>query len=72
MEKIEQLRIRINELAHKDKTIGLTEEEIAERAELRKEYIDEFKKGFKHNILDNLYIMDKDGNKIKAKPKKKG
>ena len=72
MEKIEQLRIRINELAHKDKTIGLTEEEIAERAELRKESIDEFKKGFKHNILDNLYIMDKDGNKIKAKPKKKG
>ena len=36
-----------------------------------KEYIAEFKKGMKKNIMDNLYIMDKDGNKVKVEPKKK-
>ncbi len=70
MTKMEQLIKRINELAHKNKTEGLTNAEIAERDELRKEYIAEFKRGMKHNILDNLYIMDKDGNKVKVEPKK--
>ena len=40
-------------------------------ADETKEYIAEFKKGMKKNIMDNLYIMDKDGNKVKVEPKKK-
>lgn len=70
MAKIDELLVRINELAAKNKSVGLTDEELAERDKLRKEYIEEYKKGFKQNILDNLYIIDKDGNKVKAKPKK--
>ncbi len=71
MAKIDDLLVRINELAAKNKAEGLTEEEIAERDKLRKEYIAEYKKGFKQNILDNLYIIDANGNKVKVKPKKK-
>lgn len=70
MSNMEQLIKRINELAHKNKTIGLTNDELEERDRLRKEYLSEFRKGMKHNIMDNLYIMDKDGNKVKAQPKK--
>lgn len=70
MAEMEQLIKRINELAHKNKTVGLTDEELIERDKLRKEYIAEFRKGMKHNIMDNLYIMDKDGNKVKIQPKK--
>ena len=69
--KMDKLVKRINELAHKNKTQGLTDEELKERDALRKEYIAEFKKGMKKNIMDNLYIMDKDGNKVKVEPKKK-
>jgi UPF0291 protein SE_1024 len=73
MAKIDDLIVRINELAAKNKTeTGLTEEEIKERDQLRKEYIAEFRKGFKNNILDNLYVVDKDGNKVKVEPKNKG
>ena len=35
---------RINELARKKKTVGLTEDEWKEQAELRAEYLREFKK----------------------------
>ena len=49
----------------------ITDEELKERDILRKEYIAEFKKGMKKNIMDNLYIMDKDGNKVKVEPKNK-
>ena len=34
---------RINELAAKNKTVGLTEEELAERDKLRRIYIDSYK-----------------------------
>ena len=69
--KMDKLVKRINELAHKNKTQGLTDEELKERDILRKEYIAEFKKVMKKNIMDNLYIMDKDGNKVKVEPKNK-
>ena len=34
---------RINELARKKKTVGLTEAEVAEQATLRREYLDGFR-----------------------------
>ena len=40
---------RINTLSHKQKTIGLTEEEKAEQAALRKEYVAMWKKAWKRN-----------------------
>ena len=70
IEKVENKMDKlVKELAHKNKTQGLTDEELKERDVLRKEYIAEFKRGMKKNIMDNLYIMDKDGNKVKVEPK---
>ena len=59
---------RINELARKAKTVGLTAEEEQERAVLRRSYIDSVLGSLKSN-LDNTYIMDEKGNKEKLKKK---
>lgn len=48
---------RINELARKSKTVGLTPEEAAEQQRLRREYIDAFKANLKSQ-LDNIEIVD--------------
>lgn len=61
---------RINELAKKAKAAGLTPEEEKERAELRAEYLKEFRAGFEQNILSNLYVVDDKGNKTKVERKK--
>ncbi|TBL80215.1 DUF896 domain-containing protein [Paenibacillus thalictri] len=50
---------RINELARKAKTVGLTDEEIVERNELRKRYINAFKNSLRDQ-LDNIKFVDKD------------
>ena len=55
---------RINELAHKVKTVGLTPEEEAERAVLRQEYLAAFRKNLRAQ-LDNTYVVDEKGNKRK-------
>ena len=55
---------RINELAKIAKTRALTEEEQAERARLRKEYLAEFRKAFQQQ-LDNTYVQYDDGTKVK-------
>ena len=55
---------RINELARKAKTEGLTEEEKAEQALLRREYIDGFKNSMRQT-LDNTYVVSDDGEKRK-------
>ena len=60
---------RINELARKAKTPeGLTEAEAAERAVLRRAYIDSVASGLKGQ-LDNTYLVDEKGNKEKLKKK---
>ena len=41
---------RINLLANKKKTVGLTEEEQKEQDELRKEYLKLFKEGFRQRL----------------------
>lgn len=51
---------RINELAKKNKAIGLTNEEIKEQSLLRSKYLDDFRKYFR-GILDNTKIQDSDG-----------
>ncbi len=61
----DKLIVRINEIANKAKTVGLTEEEIKEREKLRKEYIKNFREKFKKEILDNIYIVEEDGSKKK-------
>lgn len=66
---MEQKKIdRINELAKKMKAEGLTEEEKAEQAVLRREYIDSFKRSLTGQ-LDNMYIVDEKGNKTKVERK---
>lgn len=55
---------RINELAHKAKTEGLTPEETAERDKLRRIYIDSVKANL-IGQLDNTYLVDEKGNKRK-------
>ena len=59
---------RINTLAHKAKAVGLTEEEKAEQAILRRAYIDSVLGNLKGQ-LDNTYIVDGQGNKRKLKEK---
>ena len=59
---------RINELAKKAKTVGLTEAEAQERAMLRREYIDSVVGNLKGH-LDNTYFVDEKGNKEKLKKK---
>ena len=71
LNNMDELIPRINELAHKNKTTGLTDEEKAEREVLRKAYLKLFRRGMKQNIMDNLYVMDENGNKIKVEKKKK-
>ena len=51
---------RINELARKKKADGLTEAETAEQAELRHEYLAEFRENLKA-MLDNTVIQEPDG-----------
>ena len=55
---------RINELAHIAKERALTDEELAERDVLRKEYIAEWRQGA-IQILENTYIQTPDGKKHK-------
>ena len=60
---------RINELARIAKERELTTEELAERAELRREYIEEFRRGT-IELIENTYIQTPDGKKHKLTDKK--
>ena len=59
---------RINELYHKQKSVGLTEEEKEEQAKLRRDYIDSVRANLKGQ-LDNINIQEKDGSITNLKEK---
>ena len=65
---IDEVIARINELAKLAKERPLTEEELKERAKLRRIYIDNVKANL-IGQLDNTYIVSPDGTKTKLKPK---
>lgn len=61
---MEQAKIdRINELARKKKTEGLTGEEKGEQAKLREEYIEGYRRSVRHHI-EGLKIVDEEGKDI--------
>ena len=66
--KMDEVIARINELAHIAKERELTEEETAERAKLRRIYIDSVKANLVGQ-LDNTYILQPDGTKKKIQRK---
>ena len=66
--EMKEVIARINELAAKNKTVGLTEEELVERDKLRRIYIDSYKQNLVAQ-LENTYIVQPDGTKIKVKHK---
>ncbi len=60
---------RINELARKKRTVGLTEGEVQEQAALRREYIDGFRANMQQ-VLDNVRIQRPDGTLKKLEKKR--
>ncbi len=67
---MQEVIARINELAHKAKTEGLSEEECRERAALRAQYIASVRQNLTAQ-LDNAYIVEPDGSKHKLQKKTK-
>ena len=62
--------LRLNELAKKYKSgVPLTDEELAERDALRKEYVAAFRESLRSQ-LENTYIQTPDGRRTKLQPKK--
>ena len=69
MVSMDEVIARINVLAKKAKTEGLTGEEVAERDKLRRIYIDSVKANL-IGQLNNTYVVDEKGNKRKLTNKK--
>lgn len=59
---------RINELYHKSQAEGLTEEEKAEQAELRKKYVESIRGNLRAQ-LDSISVERPDGTIEKLKSK---
>lgn len=55
---------RINELAHKKKTVGLTEAELAEQKQLYKIFLEDFRARFKQQ-LESIEIVEPDDPRLK-------
>ena len=68
METINDVIAKINTLAKKAKTVGLTAEETRERDRLRRIYIDNVKASLTGQ-LDNTYLVRPDGSKTKLTKK---
>lgn len=58
---VEEMIQRINELYHKSKAEGLTDEEKKEQAELRSAYIANVRANLRGQ-LNNISIVEKDGS----------
>lgn len=54
---------RINELYHKSKAEGLTEEEKAEQQQLRADYAASFRANLKSQ-LDSITVQNEDGSRV--------
>ena len=54
---------RINELYHKSKAEGLTEEEKAEQKKLREDYVAAIR-GNIRSQLENVKVVDENGNEV--------
>ena len=67
MEK-EQIE-RINELARKKKTVGLTEAELEEQARLRKQYIAEWRASME-SVLQSVIIQNENGTQTPLQKKR--
>lgn len=61
---------RINELAKKHKEEGLTEEELKEREQLRKEYIAKFRENFRGHLDRIKFVEDLSEEEQEAYKKK--
>ncbi|MBO7649425.1 MAG: DUF896 domain-containing protein [Lachnospiraceae bacterium] len=61
---------RINALYHKSQAVGLTDEEKAEQAALRKEYIEAIRADLKSS-LENISLVNPDGSITDVKDMKK-
>jgi uncharacterized protein YnzC (UPF0291/DUF896 family) len=58
---MEKLIARINELSRKKKTIGLTAEEAVEQGDLRRKYLENFRRNFRHQLDAIKWAEDEDG-----------
>ena len=65
---MDELTNRINELARKEKTEGLTKEEKAEQMKLREEFRARFRASFRAQ-MENVRIVEPDGTITKPEPK---
>ncbi len=61
---------RINELARKQKTSGLSEKEKEEQQQLRQEYIQAVRTSLKAQ-LDNITVVDEEGNPVNPRTGKR-
>jgi uncharacterized protein YnzC (UPF0291/DUF896 family) len=59
---------RINELAKKKKTQGLSDDELTEQTKLREEYLSKFREHFKDH-LNHIEVVDEQGGHLAGTPK---
>jgi len=62
---MEELVARINELSRKNKSVGLTPEEMTERDELRQKYLAQFRRNFRDQ-LDTIKWVEDEGEEGKG------
>lgn len=60
---MKELIKRINELANKSKSVGLSEYEKEEQNKLRQQYIQNFRGNFKETLM-NVKVVDQMGNDV--------